>query len=160
MKFEHLIEVNNFANPLDLVISRAQLWQGLVLRAEMPGAFIPYLDETIISERQANSMQRRLRYGELWVADSVNLKPNEEVQYLVPAQGEIPASSLIMRIEEPELHSLFVRFTYDDGQSQEHDPEADMFNDYRRSAYQEADLDTVRTIRKLAENGQLNGLPN
>ncbi len=160
MKFEHLIEVNNFANPLDLVLSRAQLWQGLVLRAEMPSVFIPYLDETIISERQEDGMQRQLRYGELWVKDAVFLKHAEEVQYLVPAQGEIPASSLTMRIEEPEVNSLFVRFTYDDGQTQDTDPETAMFNDYRRSAYQEADLDTVRTIRKLAESGQLNTLAN
>ncbi len=155
MKFEHLIEINNFSNPLDLVISRAQLWRGLVLRAEMPAIFIPYLDETIITERNETGMQRKLRYGQLWVSDKVELKYESEVFYAVPAQDDIPASSLIMKIEEPQADVLFVRFTYDDGQNQDDDPETAMFNDYRRSAYQEADIDTIRTIRELAEKGRL-----
>lgn len=160
MKFEHLIEINDLTNPTSLFISRAQLWQGLVLRAEMPGIFVPYLDEAIITERSLSGMQRNLRYGELWVQDSVLLSHEQEVKFVVPAQGEIPASSLIMKIEEPQADTLFVRFIYDDAQTQEADPETEMYNDYRRSAYQEADIDTIRTIRELAESGRLDGFAN
>jgi len=30
------------------------------------------------------------------------------------------------------------------------------YNEFRRSAYQEADIDTIRIIRQLAEEGRLN----
>ncbi|MDB5772412.1 MAG: hypothetical protein JWM42_2786, partial [Burkholderia sp.] len=29
------------------------------------------------------------------------------------------------------------------------------YNEFRRSAYQESDIDTVRTIRQMAEEGRL-----
>ena len=29
------------------------------------------------------------------------------------------------------------------------------YNEFRRSAYQEADIDTIRMVRELAENGAL-----
>ena len=160
MQFEHLVEINDLPNPLILIISRAQLWRGLVLRAETPKLFIDYLDSADISARTEQGMQRSLRYGELTVVDTVVLTPQLEVRYLVAAQGEIPASSLHMRIEEPQPDALFVRFTYADGASAEQDAENELYNEYRRSAYQEADIDTVRIIRELAEIGRLDGLVN
>ena len=36
MKFNHLVEINMPDNPLVMMITREQLWHGLVLRAEMP----------------------------------------------------------------------------------------------------------------------------
>jgi hypothetical protein len=69
------------------------------------------------------------------------------------AQGEILASSLVMRIEEPEPgnDALFVRFAYDDGADAQADAANEMYNDFKRSAYVEADIDTVRIIREMAE---------
>ena len=117
MKFEHLVEINDFNNPLITEISREQLWRGLVMRAEMPILFMPYIDECTITERTELSMQRRLRYGELVVIDQVNLVHMQHIHYQVPAQNEITESSLRMTIEEPSPGSLFVRFVYDDGQN-------------------------------------------
>ena len=39
MKFEHLIEVNDLANPLQAPLSREELWFGLLCRAEDARAF-------------------------------------------------------------------------------------------------------------------------
>jgi hypothetical protein len=58
-----------------------------------------------------------------------------------------------MTIEEPQPGSLFVRFAYDSGL-----PDDDMdafYNEFRRSAYQESDIETIRIIRQLAEEGRL-----
>ena len=67
MKFEHLIEINDFTNPLTEVITREQLWRGLVLRAESPKSFMEYIDEVSITDRTEVSMTRSIRYGELVV---------------------------------------------------------------------------------------------
>lgn len=159
MKFEHLVEINDLTNPAILVITREQLWRGLILRAESPKLFVDYIDECSITERSEVTMSRKLRYGELRIEDQVSFVHQEHVHYDVPAQKDIPQSSLRMSIEEPAPDALFVRFVYDSGHSAEQDAENEMYNAYRRSAYEEADVDTIRLIRELAEAGRLDSLP-
>ncbi len=156
MQFQHLIEINDPLNPLIATLTRDQLWRGLVLRAEAPKLFIPWLDECDLLGRKDNVLSRALRYNALLIHDHVTFTPQEKVHYDVPEQEDIPASSLVVTIEEPQPGALFVRFEYDSGL-----PDDDMdafYNEFRRSAYQEADIDTIRIIRQLAEEGRL-GLP-
>jgi len=160
MKFEHLIEINDILNPIADFLTREQLWRGLVLRAESPKLFVPHLDEASIVDRTQASMSRTLRYGNLSVTDTVNFVHLEQIHYDVPAQGEIPPSSLRMIIEEPNAEHLFVRFVYENSASQEQDQAEEMYNEYRRSAYLEADIDTIRMIRELAESGRLDSIPS
>ncbi|QOL50670.1 SRPBCC family protein [Massilia litorea] len=155
MKFEHLIEINDPLNPLVDTITREQLWRGLVIRAEAPKLFIPHLDECDISDRESGSFKRRLRYGDLVVEDTVLLTPLQEVRYEVPAQGEISASTLVMTIEAPTNAMLYVRFSYDDGKEESQDQASKMYDEFKKSAYQEADIDTVRIVRQMAEQGNL-----
>jgi hypothetical protein len=155
MKFEHLIEINDPMNPLIDTITREQLWRGLVIRAESPKLFIPHLDECEIGERASGTFKRRLRYGDLVVEDTVILTPLQEVRYEVPAQGEISASTLVMTIEAPTNAMLYVRFSYDDGKEESLDQASMMYDEFKKSAYQEADIDTVRIVRQMAEQGNL-----
>lgn len=155
MKFAHLIQINDPLNPLLEDLSREQLWQGLVLRAEQPKTFVPYLDRVDILERAEHTLDRQLHYGELTVRDRVTLLPQQQVAYHVPPQKGIPESSLTMTIEEPEADIFFVRFEYNDGASEAEDTAEAFYNDFRRSAYKEADIDTIRIIRELAEAGKL-----
>ena len=155
MKFAHLIQINDPLNPLLDRLSRGQLWHGLVLRAEEPKTFIPYLDRCNILDRAEQGLERELHYGDLIVRDRVTFMPQQQVVYHVPPQKDIPASRLTMTIEEPEPDIFFVRFEYDDGASEAEDTTEAFYNDFRRSAYQEADIDTIRVIRELAETGKL-----
>lgn len=153
MQFQHLVEINDPLNPLIDTLSRDQLWRGLVLRAEVPKLFIPWLDECDLLDREGNVLSRVLRYNALLIHDHVTFTPQETVHYAVPAQEDIPASSLVVTIEEPQPGALFVRFEYDSAQS---DDNMDAFyNEFRRSAYQEADIDTIRIIRQFAAEGRL-----
>src|SRR5438045_853003 len=102
MNFTHLIEINDPLNPLIDPLTRTQLWRGLVMRAESPDLFVPYLDGCAILERSDTTLSRELRYGDLTVRDEVVFSPLQRVHYIVPAQGDIPPSSLTMEIEEPE----------------------------------------------------------
>jgi len=161
MKFEHLIEINDPLNPLIDALSREQLWRGLVLRAESPKLFVPHLDECLIDERSDSGFRRRLRYGEqLVIEDRVILLSQRQVRYEVAAQKDISASSLTMTIETPSADTLWVRFQYDDGHDDATDAANAMYDDFRRSAYKESDIDTVRVLRELAEQGRLDALLN
>jgi hypothetical protein len=53
-----------------------------------------------------------------------------------------------------------VRFEYDDGHDAATDAANAMYDDFRRSAYQESDIDTIRVVRELAETGRLDASLN
>jgi hypothetical protein len=160
MKFEHLIEINDPLNPLIDALTIKQLWTGLVLRAESPKLFVPHLDECIIDERTDNGFRRRLRYGELVIEDRVVLEPMRQVRYEVAAQQDISKSSLLMTIETPTADTLYVRFQYEDGHDAQTDAANAMYDEFRRSAYQESDIDTIRVLRDLASQGRLDAMLN
>ncbi len=155
MKFTHLIEINMPGNPLLAPLSREQLWRGLVLRAERPTLFLLGLDNCEITARTTDTLSRRLHFGALVISDQVRYQPLRQVHYHVPRQNDIPASDLHMTIEEPEPGALFVRFEYDDHLGADESQEQSFYNDFRREAYREADIDTIRMIRQLAHEGQL-----
>lgn len=155
MKFVHLIEINAVNNPLIPPLTRAQLWRGLVIRAERPTLFQLGLDSCEIIERSAQHLARVLSFGKLIIHDSVRFEFMHQVLYHVPQQNEIPVSDLSMTIEEPQPGALFVRFEYDDHLPDNDDKENAIYNDFRRSAYEESDIDTIRVIRQLADQGQL-----
>ena len=157
MKFNHLIQINDPTNPLVDPLTREQLWRGLVMRAEAPQLFMPHLENCLLSDKTPDSVSRVLDYGTLQIRDTVTYLPQISVHYHVPAQGEIATTSnMSMTIEEPQEELLFVRFEYDDGMPEQTDSETEFYNQFRRSAYQEADIDTIRMIRQLLEQGSLN----
>jgi hypothetical protein len=153
MKFEHLVEINNLGNPLIPLLTRPQLWHGLVLRAEEPTLFVPHLDSCDILERSEVAILRQLKYGELVIQDRVTYLAQHQIRYHVSAQKDFSDSTLTMTIEEPVQNALFVRFAYEDA-SPDEGAEA-MYNDFRRSAYRESDIDTIHIIRQLAAQGRL-----
>jgi hypothetical protein len=155
MKFHHIVEINDPLNPLIDSLTRDQLWRGLVLRAEQPKLFMPHLDNCELLERSNDSVMRELQYGTLKIRDTVVYFPRDRVEYRVPPQTDIPASSLVMSIEEPQEGYLQVRFDYDDGTTEAAGSMDHFYNEFRHSAYKEADLDTIGLIRVMAEEGKL-----
>ena len=155
MKFEHLIEINNFDDPRTDILNREQLWCGLLLRVKEPTLFIPHMDSFEIIEESDNSISRILNFGKFKVNDKVELVPMQKLSFYIPAQGEIIESKLEISIDEPFPGRFFVRFIYADSAPDE-GAEA-MYNDFRRSAYKETDIDSIRLIRQFAVQGRLNG---
>lgn len=151
MNFEHLIEINDPGNMLLEPLSRNQLWQGLVLRAETPELSVMALDACVMLERRIDYLKRELRFGQLRIRDEVFMTPMEEIRYEVTGCESFPASTLVMRIEEPFPGRLFVRFIYSSKQEQEDE----MVRDHLKQAYIEADNDTVAVIRELGKRGEL-----
>lgn len=155
MQFNHLIEINDPLIPLIDVLTRAQLWRGLVLRAEAPKLFVPHLDGCLISARGTERFERALTYGALTITDVVTLTLRQQIVINVPGQNDIAPSSLTMTIEEPLSETLFVRFAYEDGIHVAPDSMDAYYDKFRHSAYQEADIDTIRLIRQMAQEGRL-----
>jgi len=149
MKFEHLVEVNDFLNPLMESLSREALWAGLLRSAERPRDFLPNLDEALIVGRDAGRLDRELHFGSTVIRDHVRLKPLEEIEIRSEATPSIPAASRVIRIEEPAPGELFVRFLYERF-PQGHPPVAEEYAVALRNAWLQADRDLIARIRYLA----------
>ncbi|MBE0626539.1 MAG: DUF1857 family protein [Burkholderiales bacterium] len=151
MQFSHLIQINDPFNPLIEPLSREQLWRGLVLRAENPLLFVLALDGFEILERTENALSRVLHFGSLSLRDRVSFSQMKQVRYEIEAAGDTPCATLVMSIEEPEPGQLFVRFDYETVQEGATVPLDEVYASLARQAYVEADIDTISTIRRLAE---------
>lgn len=155
MQYEHLIEVNDLLNPLAFALSREQLWRGLVLRAEQPETFVLGLDKCIVHERSDDTLTRELRFGQTIVHDRVVFDAQQSVRYETAATGQHAGGTLTMRIEEPTPTHYFVRFTYSTTLPDDDATADTRYSEFVKSAYREADIDTVAQIRALAEQGTL-----
>jgi hypothetical protein len=139
LNFEHLIQINDPLNPLMQDMTRDQLWEGLVLRAEQPQLFVLGLDSCTILSRTESTLERELQ-------------PKESVRYDIMATSAHVGGSLTMTIEQPDPVQLFLRFQYQTTLPTTDEKPAD--NDVRqtqeivKSAYRESDIDTVRLIRE------------
>lgn len=156
MNYEHLVQINDPLNPLSTPLSREQLWLGLVLRAEQPELFVLGLEGCKILSRTEHQLERELDYGAAKVRDRVALQPFERVEYVIEPTDTYVGGSLTMAIESPDDVQLFIRFTYRTSlNNAEDDADAARTSEIVKSAYREADIDTVRMIRELAETGKL-----
>jgi Domain of unknown function (DUF1857) len=148
LNFEHLIQINDPLNPFVESMTRAQLWEGLVLRAEQPQLFVMGLDSCTILSRDGNVLERELRYGQATVRDRVTLQESESVRYDILPTAEYVGGSLTMTIEQPDELQLFLRFEYATTLPVSTDQDAVQTQEIVKSAYRENDIDTVRLIRQ------------
>lgn len=155
MQYEHLIEVNDLLNPLAFSLSREQLWNGLVLRAEQPANFVLGLDECILHERTDDTLERELRFGQAVVRDRVIFTALQSVRYETAATEQHAGGTLTMAIEEPSPTHYFVRFIYSTTLPEDAATADTRYSEFVKSAYREADIDTIAYIRALAEQGAL-----
>ena len=159
MRYEHLVQINDPFNPLADTLTRAQLWRGLVLRAEQPTQFVLGLAGSAIRHREVRgdeaTLTRDLDFGTFSVHDHVTLKPQQHVQTRTDAGPTWPASRLTITIEAPQPELLFLRFVYEFDEEDDTTELGAQTDALRRQAYMRADLDTVARIRALAEMGEL-----
>lgn len=149
MKFEHLVEINDPGNPLIPLLTRDQLWQGLMFRAEDATRFLPGLDACIILERGDCMLQRRLDFGKAAIEDRVTWSRFEWMCFEVAPTPTHAGGTLTITIEEPEEDHLFLRFAYATTLGESANDEDAAYAEYVKSAYHESDIETVRVIRTL-----------
>jgi len=155
MRFEHLIQLNDPLMPLLDLLTREQVWRGLVLRAHDPVFFVMGLESCVIHstlvDGPVETITRTLDFGPFQVNDSVTLTHEQEVDVQVPATDKWPRSRAIIRIEEPEPEALFLRFIYEcDDQTEQETALDEQTREIRQQAYVASDLDTVQRIRELS----------
>ena len=153
MRFEHLIEINDPRNPMVPLLTREQLWQGLMFRAEDATHFLPGLEACIILERSNSRLHRRLDFGRAAIEDTVTWSHHEWMCFTVARSPTHAGGTLTIRIEEPEHGHLFLRFAYATTLGETPGDEDAAYAGFVESAYRESDIETVRVIRALLARG-------
>ena len=117
MRYEHLVQINDPLMPLLDTLTRNQLWQGLVLRAEEPKQFVLGLERATIHSHEIHDgvhvLTRTLDFGSFRVEDRVHLERDRRSEIHTKAGPTWPASRLTITIEEPQPELLFLRCLYE-----------------------------------------------
>ena len=150
---EHLIQINS-DDPAVPTLTRDQLWEGLVLRAEQPQLFVLGLDSCVVHERTDTTLERELHYGHATVRDHVTFTEPAVRYDILAADGEI-GGSLTMTIEERDDHELFLRFESARRWSSRTTADARQTHGIVKEAYRTSDIDTVRLIREYAQGRRI-----
>jgi hypothetical protein len=154
VKFEHLVQVNDLADPAQSNLTREEVWFGLLCRAEDPRAFLPGLERCVIRERHEDALVRELHFGGAVVEDRVSYAELQWMRFESAPTAEHAGGSLTISIEEPEPGEVFLRFQYATTLPEAAGQDVQVA-EIVRSAYHESDLDTLRVIRMIAESGRL-----
>lgn len=152
MAFEHIVQINDLTKPELPVLTRFQIWEGLVLRARRPDKFLIGVDDYEILEQEPAYLKRCLQLPGLQVIDEVRFFPEARIEYRTQPTGTVAAATLVMDIEEPEPQSIFVRFRYHSA-SIEKKGDSMPYDQFLHQAYVATDIETVQIIRELAGTG-------
>ena len=157
LEFEHLVQVNDLTNSSITAITRAQLWQGLVLRARSPDKFNQGL-MCKSEELRKNEFVRIIEAGNTKFCEKVTLHPEQKIHTATLAEMDQIQAESTATIEEPEAGYLFVRFQYK--RELAVDTKAVDVAEHLKSAYVQLDRDAVALIRMLAESRLFDALIN
>lgn len=154
MNFEHLVMVNDPANPLLGALTREEVWFGLLCRVEDSRAFLPGLEACRVLERSETEVLRELDFGSVVIRDRVTLHPMEWVRFESERTAEHAGGSLMISIEEPAPDTMVLRFSYVTTLADRAKDDA-RYAEFVKSAYHQSDIDTLRVIRMIAESGRI-----
>jgi len=149
LEFEHIIQVNDLTEEDLPVLTRTQLWEGLLLRARRPDTFNSSLKVTN-NEYAEDEFERIIEVGEHKFHERVMLYPDERIHTQTMEEYDQIDAESVTHLEEPEQGYLFVRFTY---RRELEEEGSDDVGEHLKSAYLQTDRDAIALIRSLAESG-------
>lgn len=157
LEFEHLVQINDPENSAIKPLSRAQLWDGLVMRARDPGRFNSALT-CRVDHVTDDGFVRYIQAGDTQFREEVTLTHQEKIETVTAGANQPLHAESVTSIEEPARGYLFVRFIYrrdlDDSR------EGQIIGEHLKSAYLHTDIDAIALIRMLAEDKLLNQEPH
>ncbi|MCB1669906.1 MAG: AtaL-like protein [Gammaproteobacteria bacterium] len=156
LKFEHIVQINDPDDANIKPLTRAELWEGLLLRARDPGKFNAALSCRLGDENH-DGFVRYIQAGETEFRERVTLTFQERIETVISGSDQPLHAESETIIEEPAEGYLFVRFIY--RRDLEDSPEGEMVGEHLKSAYFHTDIDAIALIRMLAEDELLSCRP-
>jgi len=157
LEFEHIVQINDPEDSNIRPLTRAQLWDGLLLRARDPGKFNNALTCRLADEN-SDGFIRYIQAGDTEFREQVSLTHQEKIETVTSGADQLLHAESITSIEEPAEGYLFVRFCY--RRDMEDTAEGSMIGEHLKSAYFHTDIDAIALIRMLADDELLNRKPS
>lgn len=149
IKLSHSVPVNDPADRSVPVLTRDDVWDGLVMKAENALPFVPKMDKCDVVEQRENFILRDIRFRGDDLREAVTLTPKTRVEFR-RVQGRV-LGMITNEILESEKGDLELKFSFaleiegvKEGSREERDYEENM-----RDAYMGAVSATLGAIRKM-----------
>ena len=114
--------------------------------------YLPQLSGCLIMTCDEVTLERELDFGSFVVFDRVRLNALREIRIDTEPAPNVSAGRLTIEIEEPGVEQLQLRFTYEVERERSEDAKTeDDCDRFLKSAYLEADIDSVKIIRQLLD---------
>jgi hypothetical protein len=81
IELRHSVLVNDPADPDAPVLTRDDVWEGLVMKAENALPFVPKMEKCDVVERRDNYILRDIRFGGDDLREEVTLTPKSKVKF-------------------------------------------------------------------------------
>lgn len=150
---DRTVPINVNLGPDDPVLTRSQVWQGLLLKAEDAVPFVPAMTECVVTERFENGIMRDIVFAGEAMTEKLLYAPEERIEFIRTAGIEM--GTIINEILDDENGDLSLRFAFTleregmaDGSAEEKE-----FADTMASGYLIAVQATVDEIRRRVREG-------
>ena len=157
LEFEHIVQINDPEDGNLKPLTRAQVWEGLLLRARDPGRFNSALSCRLVDE-YGKGFIRCVQAGNTEFREQVTLTHQESIATVTTGSDQPFHAESVTTIEEPATGYLFVRFFY--RREIEDSAEGQLIGEHLKSAYLHMDVDAIALIRMLVEDRLLNLKPS
>jgi Domain of unknown function (DUF1857) len=150
IELSHSVLVNDRGDPQVPALTRDDVWDGLVMKAENALPFVPKMDKCDVVEQRENFILRDIRFAGDDLREAVTLTPKTSVEFR-RVQGRV-LGVITNEILENSDRELELKFSFAleiegavPGSREERDYEASM-----RDAYRGAVVATLGAIRRIA----------
>jgi hypothetical protein len=150
IELRRAVAVNDPGDPELPVLTRDDVWDGLVMKAQNALPFVPKMEKCDVVEQRDNFILRDIRFGGDDLREAVTLTPKSKVEFRRVA-GRV-LGVITNRILEDDGSGLELEFGFkleiegvEAGSQEERDYEGNM-----RDAYMGAVVATLGAIRKMA----------
>lgn len=154
IKVDQTLPVNPDKSGKTVILTRDQIWTGLMMKVEDARPFVPLMTQCDVTERLENGVVRDIVFDGMALRERIILYPKEKVEFLRVGFGE-EMGTIWNEILEDETGELHLRFAFE---LEVHNLTEDMKPEYREkraTGYLNAVHATLEYLRRLRADGQL-----
>ena len=154
IKVDKTLAVNPDKSGKTVILTRDQIWKGLMMKVEGARPFVPLMTQCDVTERLENGVVRDLVFDGLALRERIILYPMEKVEFIRVGIGE-EMGTIWNEILEDETGELHLRFAFE---LEVPNLTKDMEQEYREkraTGYLNAVQATLDHLRQLSAAGKL-----
>ena len=154
IKVDMTLPVNLDKSGQTLILTRDQIWKGLMMKVEDARPFVPLMTQCDVIERSENGVVRDIVFDGMALREQIILYPKQKVQFLRVGLGE-EMGTIWNEILEDESGELHLRFSFElevPNLTEEMERE---YRERRATGYLKAVRATLEHLRRLRAAGRL-----